>query len=112
MYGTRHRPHFFEVIELSYFRPEDMDDNITRINQHPVTAILAFDVDVFMPSGAQLLGNVISHACHMPLRATGCHHHEIGKTGFSVEIDDADIFTFVVIKGGYNQRLQKVGAPG
>lgn len=88
-----------------------MDNDVARIDQHPVAALFALDIDIFVTGGTELLGDVVGHARHMTLRATGGHHHQIGKTGFSVKVDDRDGFTFVIVEGGHNQGLQKVRSP-
>ena len=39
------RPDALEIVELAHFRTEDVDDDIARIDQHPVGVGQAFDAD-------------------------------------------------------------------
>lgn len=39
----RSQPHLFDVVELSDFRAENMNDNIAGINQHPITRRQTFN---------------------------------------------------------------------
>ena len=37
------RPHLLDIIELAHFRAEDMDDDIARVDQHPVAGFFPLD---------------------------------------------------------------------
>ena len=37
------RPHFLEAVEFAYFGPEQMDDDIAGIDQHPIAGLLPLD---------------------------------------------------------------------
>src|SRR5579859_1872283 len=37
------RPHLFEIVEFPNFRTEDVDDDVARVDQHPVAIGHAFD---------------------------------------------------------------------
>ena len=42
-------PHLFDVVELAHFRTENMDDDIARVDQHPITAGKTFDSRLAVP---------------------------------------------------------------
>ena len=43
-------PHFFNIIELTHFWPEEMHHNITGIHDNPVALCRAFNADIFQPA--------------------------------------------------------------
>src|SRR3546814_14063086 len=34
-----HAPHLFQIVERAHFRPEEMDDDVAGVEQHPVAAL-------------------------------------------------------------------------
>ena len=42
----RARPHLFEIVEGAHFRPEDVDDDVAGVDQHPVAMRHALDANV------------------------------------------------------------------
>ena len=39
-------PHLFEIVELTYFGTENMDDDVTCVDQHPIAARKTFDLGI------------------------------------------------------------------
>ena len=39
----RRAPHFFEVVKLTYFRLEDVNDNVAGVDQYPIAMRQAFN---------------------------------------------------------------------
>src|SRR5690349_6208924 len=41
--NSGHRPHLFQIVVLARFRAENVDDDVTPIDEHPVGTVFAFD---------------------------------------------------------------------
>ena len=46
--GRMLRPQFFQIIETANLGPEEMDDNINGVHQHPIALVHAFNADMAM----------------------------------------------------------------
>ena len=68
------RPELFEIIEAAHFRPEEMDDNIDRIDQHPVALVHAFNPDMTVPRFLEFFDELVGNGADMavgPRQRTG-----------------------------------------
>ena len=59
------RPELFQIIKAAHFRPEEMDDNINGINQHPIALIHAFDTDMTVSRLFKLFNQLIGNGADM-----------------------------------------------
>ena len=55
--------------------------------------------------GLQMLG----HGMELALGPPGGDHHEVGHAGFSVEVDDDDVFGFIVVERLLDQGEKPAG---
>src|SRR5438876_9219156 len=85
------RPHSFQIVKISHFGTENVDDHIVRIDQHPVGGREPFDSNVLPKSLLDLVGKLNSHGRDLPRRAARCDHHMIGDVRFSGEGDGHDL---------------------
>ena len=54
------RPHLFQIVEVANLGPEHVDNDVTRVDQHPIASIQAFNpwVDaVLFELAAELIGD-------------------------------------------------------
>lgn len=93
-----HFPHFFDIVEIAYFRTEEVDNDIPGIADNPVALIRPFGAEKFMAAPGQPLFKLFSHADNLPGRSAARHNHVIGQGGLIGQIDDLDVQCFVIIK--------------
>src|SRR5580698_10491458 len=98
---ARH-PHLLEVIEGTDFGPEDVNDHVTRIDQHPVALRRAFDAG--RNAGfVQILDHPVGDRADMALRPAGRHDHVVADRGFIAKIDGEDVLGLHVVEAGEDQ---------
>ena len=76
-----------------------MDDDIARVDQHPVADILAFDLGNDAEFGFQPVGQFFRDGPDLPGRPAGCDDHMVGHFGFAAQVDLHDIFSLVIVEG-------------
>src|ERR1051326_1192937 len=92
------RPHSFQIVKISHFGTENMDDHVVRIDQHPVGGRKPFDSNVLAKSLLDLVGKLNSHGRNLPRRAARGDHHMIGNVRFAREGDGDNLLGLVVIE--------------
>src|SRR3546814_3922953 len=97
-------PHLFEIVERAHFRSKEVDDDVARVEQHPVAALHAFRRDAEDALVLQLLAQMVGHGADLPGRAAGGDHHEVCDAGFVGEFDDDDVVRLVVFQGRLDHR--------
>ena len=108
------RPELFKIVEAPHLGLEDMDDDIARINQHPVALGNAFNPDVFPALLLQLVDELVGDGVDMAVGAAGDHDHVIGDRTLAFEANSDDLFGLGIFKladDGLEQRLVRL-APG
>ena len=106
-----HRPHLLEIVVGAGFRPEQVDDHIARVDEHPVALVLALDGYGHQAAILELHHEVVGHGGELALRAPGRDDHEVGDGRFGSEIDGEDLFGLVGVEGGLDQRQDRRGRP-
>src|ERR1700692_319146 len=95
-------PHLLEIIEGADFGPEDVNDHVTRIDQHPVALRRAFDAG--RNAGfVQILDDPVGDRADMALRPAGRHDHVVADRGFIAKIDGEDVLGLHVVEAGEDQ---------
>ena len=84
------RPHPLEIVEAAHFRPEEVDDHVLGIDQHPVGDRQPFDADVAAEILLDPLGQLLGHRRDLAGRSPGGDHHMVGDVGFAGERDGDD----------------------
>ena len=77
-----------------------MDDHIIRIDQHPVTGILALDPGGTASGLLVAIGEFFGDAGDLPGVAPRGDHHVIGHGRAATQVDLNDILGLVIIKRG------------
>ena len=75
-----------------------MDDDVVRIDQHPVGRWKPFDSNVFAKSLFDLVAKLNGHGRDLPRRTARGDHHVVGDVRFSGQRDGNDFLGLVVIK--------------
>src|SRR5579872_3036607 len=94
------------------FGPEQMDDDVARVDQYPLAALQAFDRPMPIAGGTQRVEHALGQRHDLALRVPAGDDHVIGEGGFVFEVDDRDFFGFAVVQGGFDQAQQGVMAGG
>ena len=79
-----------------------MDDQIARIDQHPVTGRLALNPGIAHAGLLEGLGDLIGERTDMARRAARRDDHSIGKLALPRQLDHDNIFGLVIIEGFEN----------
>ena len=95
---VRSLPHLLDVVELANLGAEDMDDDIARINQHPVSAGQPLDPGIAMAGLLESLDQVVSHGGDMAMRSPGGDDHVVGKAGLALDVNGNNVFGLGVFK--------------
>src|SRR4029078_3356075 len=85
---ARRRPHLFQIVEGADLGPEDMHDNVSGIDEDPVSLPHSLDADAGPAASLDVLHEVVGHGAHVTLRSAARHDHVIAYGGFAGEIDD------------------------
>jgi hypothetical protein len=109
-YGRAARPHFLQIVEGADLGPENMDDHVTRIDQHPVAMRHSFDAR--RETGfVEVLHHAIGDRSHMAVRSPRRHHHVVGDRRPATEIEGYSVLGlhFVEAREDEAKRLFSVG---
>jgi hypothetical protein len=88
-----------------------MHHDIAGIDQHPIAMREAFDPEIALACGLELLDQLFGDGADMPVRTPGGDNHGVRNSGFAVEIDGDDLFGLGVVKLGFDN-LEKGGLCG
>ena len=93
-----HGPDLLDIVEAADLRPEQVDDHIPCIDQHPVGAGQAFNPALAVAGFLERTQQVIGHCADVPLRAAGRHDQAVGDRGFTLEINEYDILGLIIVQ--------------
>lgn len=91
-------PKLLELIELAHLRPEQVDNHVAGVKQHPVAARPALDLGAAQAAFLKRFQDMVGHRADLTGRSSGSDHHEIRDAGFAGQIDNDDIFRLVIFK--------------
>src|SRR5689334_24449996 len=74
---ARGRPHLLEIVEGADFGPEDVNDDVSRIDQHPIALAHALHADTGNACLFNVLDDMIGDGADMALRAAAGDDHVI-----------------------------------
>src|SRR5258705_6371595 len=102
-------PHLLEIVEGADLGPEDMDDDVARVDQHPVAMRHALDFD----RADTRLGEVVEHArrdrADMTVGRTGRHNHVVGDRGFATEVDGEGVLGLHIVEAREDKAKRLLG---
>ncbi len=91
-------PHAFQAIELSRIRAEQVNHQITRINQHPIARGLNGIALNVQPSLAERFIQMRRHGLQLALNLAGRDDQPIRVIGAAGHVQDHDVFGLVVFQ--------------
>jgi hypothetical protein len=104
-------PHAFQAIKLSRIWAEQVDYQITRINQHPIARGLNGIALDMQPSLAERFIQMRRHGLQLALNLTGRDDQPIRVIGAAGHVQDHDVFGLVVFQAlarGFYKYFQPV----
>ncbi len=103
------RPHLFEIVEGAHFRPEDVDDDVAGVDQHPVAMRHALDAHAADAGLVQILEHAIRDRADMTVRPPGGHNHESAIEVLPREIDGDGVLGLHVVEAGEDEAKGLLG---
>ena len=103
------RPHPLKSVKFTNFGAEQVDDDVIRVNQHPVGLPHAFqpqnlDTGLFQP-----VFEMFCHSRHLTRRAASGDDHMVGHRRFALQWNGNHVFSFIAIQGRGDQFQDLVG---
>jgi hypothetical protein len=102
-------PHLFEIVELPHLGPEDVDDNIGRIDQNPIAGLQSLDA-----RGAQTAlerdDEPLCDRSDVNVGAPGCDDHGVGERGFAVQVYGDNVLGFGIIETSQDSLHELTGS--
>ena len=99
-------PHLFDVIEFAHFRPEDMDDDVSRINDDPVALVFPFNPDFRHTKTLQAFLKFLCQCADLSGRSARGDNHVIRDCCLSSEVYSFYILCFISIQRLFDDRSQ------
>jgi hypothetical protein len=103
------RPHLLEIIERTNFWPEDMNNHVAGVDQHPIAMGQALDPDAGKPSPMEALQHLIGDRPDMAIGPSGGHNHVIGDRGFGAQIDCGGVLSLHVVEAREDDAKRLIG---
>ena len=103
------RPHLLEIVECANFGPEDMNNHVAGVDQHPIAMRQALDSDAGEPSPVKALQHLIGHRPDMAIGPSGGHDHVVGDRGFGAQIDCGGILSLHVVEAREDDAKRLIG---
>lgn len=93
-----HGPHFFNIIKFTDFGPEEVDDDVTGINDNPVALRHSFGTNAGLAPRMNTFGEFFRHADDLSGRCSRSDDDVVGKGGLAAKVDHFDVKGLVIIK--------------
>lgn len=95
-------PEFFEQIEVTLVRREEMEDDITKIHDHPAIARKALLFAFFGMFRADVFDDRFCERIDHAVAGSGTNNEIIGKGNDVFQVNKDDVFPFFIFKGVYD----------
>jgi hypothetical protein len=102
-------PHFFKIVELTHFGPEEMDDNVASIHQNPIAMRQSFDPRRLQPGGFERLDHMFGDRPNVNVGTSGRYDHGIGEGSFAMQVEADDVFGFGIFETRHDRLREKTG---
>lgn len=93
-----HRPDLLDVVELAHFGAEQMDDDVTRIDQHPVTVRQTLNASLAVASFLEGAQQMVGQSADVTMRAARCDDKSVSYGALAFQVDENDILGLVVVE--------------
>ncbi len=98
MFGIILSPYLFQIIEAAHFGTEQMDDDVAKVEQDPVSIWQTLDLWRMADTGLDLLCQMVSHRADMPRRPARGQDHDVGNRGLAYQIYRFEVFSLVIFQ--------------
>ena len=95
-------PQPFEIVELTLFRREDVDDGIAQIEQDPAAIGMALDALDGVAVGLRGLDDRVDDRTRLNLRTAGDDCERVGKNRAAGYVDGNEVFALFFERGVTN----------
>jgi len=102
-------PQSFQIVEFADLGPEDVDDHVARIDQHPVAIGQAFDVGFGDAAFFETFGDIFRDRANVPVNPAGGDDHVVGICRFAAKVDGDRFFRLHIVEAGEDQFQGLVG---
>src|SRR5262249_24174931 len=89
--------------EGAKFRPEEMDQDVAGVDQHPVALLEALDAAAVQSFGLESFNHMLGQRAHLALRASGGDDHRVGDGALGLEVDRNDLLGLVRVQRRLDQ---------
>ncbi len=96
--GRVHTPQFFELVKRPDLGAEDVNDNVTGVNEHPIAMGQAFHAAASESPVFESSDQVIGYCGNVSVGASAGDHHIVGKGCLARKIYERNVLSFVVLK--------------
>ena len=97
------RPDLLDVVELAHFGAEQMDDDVTRIDQHPVTVRQTLNASLAVTGFLEGAQQVIRQSADVTMRAARRDDKSVCYGALAFQVDEDDVLRLVIIQALQNQ---------
>lgn len=91
-------PDLLDIVEDANLGPEKVNDDITRIDQHPVAVRKAFDLHLAQAVVFQGAQEVIGKGSDVTVRTARCNDHRIRHWRLAAQVDQDEVLSLVVVE--------------
>ena len=92
------RPDLLDVVELAHFGAEQMDDDVTRIDQHPVTVRQTLNASLAVTGFLESAQQVIRQSADVTMRAARRDDKSVCYGTLAFQVDENNILGLVVVE--------------
>ena len=103
------RPDLLDIVEAAHFGPEQVDNDVPGIDQHPIAMGHALDARLTKSGLLEGADQVVGHGADMTVRTPRGHDHTVRHRALVRQIDADEIFSLVVFETGKDQSFHRTG---
>ena len=104
-------PDLLQIIETAHLGAKNMDDDVTGVDQDPVTGRHALDLGPAMAGVLDRPQQVVSDSADVTVRPPGGDDDRSGQRALVVEVDKDDVLRLVLVQPRHNQRFERRSGP-
>lgn len=97
------RPDLLDVVELAHFGAEQVDDDVTRVDQHPVTVRQTLNASLAVSGFLEGAQQVIRQSADVTMRAARRDDKSVSYGALAFQVDENDILGLVVVETRQNE---------
>ena len=99
-------PQLLQLVKLTHFGPEKMNNDIAGIDQHPITSCAAFNFSAAQSALSKHFNKMVCHRTYLAARLSGGDHHVIREARFVGQRYNDDIACLIIFELVLNQRKE------